>query len=72
MRTATIDTRTYGRRLEDARLQVGPWTQRELARRAGIHYNTVCRVEKEDTWPSLIVQQKLSTALGMPRAELFT
>ncbi len=66
-----MDARTYGRRLEEARLSVGPWTQRELARRAAIHYNTLLRIEKEDTWPSLVVQEKLARALGVNRRDIF-
>lgn len=66
------DERTYGARVERERLeQDPPWTQRELARHAGVHFNTVYRVEAEVTWPSLVVQQKLANALGCERHDLF-
>jgi transcriptional regulator with XRE-family HTH domain len=60
----------YGETIREARAERA-WTEAELAYEAGVHLNTVWRTEREVTYPSLIVQQKLAGALGIPRKRLF-
>ncbi len=46
------------------------WSQRELARRAGVHLNTVWKTETHQSDPTLEVADKVSGALGVDPSEV--
>jgi len=47
------------------------WTQAQLARKAKISRRTVGRVEALTWEPSILVQEKLARAFGLPRDIIF-
>ena len=56
--------------LRKIRLELGV-TQQQLAERAGIHYHTVLRLERNRTTPSLRQVFGIARALGVPHDRLF-
>jgi DNA-binding XRE family transcriptional regulator len=56
------------RKVITARAELG-LTQRELAKRAGIRVETLCRLESGQTVPSLATVQKLERALQPPKVK---
>ncbi|MFF4369608.1 helix-turn-helix transcriptional regulator [Streptomyces sp. NPDC001594] len=58
-----------GDRVRDARAAAG-LTQEELAKRVGIDYKTVHRIEYATSDPSLTVLLLIAAALGLSLAEL--
>lgn len=44
----------FGKFLRKRRLMLGIRTQKELASRAGLHYNTICQLEKADDIPATL------------------
>jgi transcriptional regulator with XRE-family HTH domain len=54
-----------GRVLREARLRQG-WSQAELARRAGVNFVTLSRIEGGATaWVGTTIIERLATALGI-------
>jgi putative transcriptional regulator len=53
-----------GERIRIAR-EAAKLTRRQLARAAGVHYNTVLYVERGDMTPSTVVLDKLCRALNL-------
>jgi transcriptional regulator with XRE-family HTH domain len=45
---------------------------RKLARRAGLHWTTIWKVEKAGRIPSLVTLSKLAKALRVPLTDLLT
>ena len=64
------DARTIGSRVRDERL-IRLWSQQDLAERAYLHMNTIYRIERGRVVPSLLSQQRLATAFGRKRTDLF-
>ncbi|HXF72482.1 MAG TPA: helix-turn-helix transcriptional regulator [Actinomycetota bacterium] len=58
------------RRLRLARAKHG-WSQRELARRAGVSVETITRAEVGRTRPGPVSAFRIATALGVPIGEIF-
>ena len=52
------------------RKKVG-WSQRELARRAGLAHSTVAGVERGEINPSINTLQKLADTLKVPISQFF-
>jgi transcriptional regulator with XRE-family HTH domain len=47
------------------------WTQKELARRAKLHHNTIVRLEDGDEGVQARTLKQVAEALGVPRKELW-
>jgi len=58
------------RRLRTGRLE-GPWSQAELASRAGLTVSFLSMIERGERSPGLDTLAKLAAALHVPLAELF-
>ena len=64
----------FGKFLRKRRLMLGIRTQKELARRAGLHYNTICQLEKADDIPPTLRPSSmlaLAITLGFETPESF-
>lgn len=56
--------KTAGQIFKEARLKKG-WTQVELAEKAGIHWNTVAKIERNEQKPEFDTIKGLTKALGL-------
>jgi transcriptional regulator with XRE-family HTH domain len=56
--------KTTGAIFKEARLKKG-LTQVEVAEKAGIHWNTVAKVEREEQEPEFATIKKISKVLGV-------
>jgi transcriptional regulator with XRE-family HTH domain len=64
----------FGKFLRKRRLMMGIRTQKELARRAGLHYNTICQLEKADDIPPTLRPSSLlalAITLGFETPDAF-
>jgi len=64
----------FGKFLRKRRLMLGIRTQKELARRAGLHYNTICQLEKTDDIPPTLRPSSLlalAITLGFETPDAF-
>ena len=64
----------FGKFLRKRRLMMGIRTQKELARRAGLHYNTICQLEKADDMPKTLRPSSilaLAITLGFETPDAF-
>ena len=64
----------FGKFLRKRRLMLGIRTQKELARRAGLHYNTICQLEKADDIPPTLRPSSLlalAITLGFETPDAF-
>lgn len=68
-----VKSATYANRVKELRLaqQPHPWTQRELAKRAGLKPSHLCAIEQGRWIPREITQERIARALGVPRSEVF-
>ena len=58
-------------RIEAARLAMG-LTRQELADKAGVHYQTIGYLEREEYSPSLVLALRIANALNRDVTELFS
>jgi DNA-binding XRE family transcriptional regulator len=58
-------------RIEAARLAKG-LTRRELADKAGVHYQTIGYLEREEYSPSLVLALRISKVLDQEVSDLFS
>lgn len=58
-------------RIEAARLAMG-LTRQELADKAGVHYQTIGYLEREEYSPSLVLALRIAKALNQEVTELFS
>jgi transcriptional regulator with XRE-family HTH domain len=64
----------FGKFLRKRRLMMGIRTQKELAGRAGLHYNTICQLEKTDDIPETLRPSSLlamAITLGFETPDAF-
>lgn len=59
----TVDRKRFGAEVRKRRTRLD-WSQAELADKAGIHSNTVARIERGEFEPSLSMADALASALG--------
>jgi DNA-binding XRE family transcriptional regulator len=57
--------KTLGQIFKDARLKKG-LTQVELAQKAGLHWNTIAKIEREEQLPGFPTSQSLGEVLDVP------
>lgn len=60
-----------GKKLRRAREESG-LTQKEVAKKAGIHYNHYNRIENDKAEPSVPVLEKIAKVLNIKSSELFS
>lgn len=65
-----FDARTIAKRVREERI-LRLWSQKDLSEKAYVHLNTIYRIETARVIPHLLTQQRLATAFGIKRAELF-
>lgn len=58
-------------RIEEARLALG-LSRQELADKAGVHYQTIGYLEREEYSPSLVLALRISKILNLEVSELFS
>ena len=58
-------------RIEAARLTMG-LTRQELADKAGVHYQTIGYLEREEYSPSLVLALRIAKVLNQEISELFS
>ena len=58
-------------RIEAARLAMG-LTRKELADKAGVHYQTIGYLEREEYSPSLVLALRISKVLDQEVSDLFS
>ena len=58
-------------RIEAARLAIG-LTRQELADQAGVHYQTIGYLEREEYSPSLVLALRISKVLDQEVSDLFS
>lgn len=56
--------KTPGEIFKEARLKKG-WTQVQVAERAGLHWNTVAKIEREQQKPDFSTIKKLARVLNI-------
>jgi DNA-binding XRE family transcriptional regulator len=55
---------------KEARIQAG-LTQQELGKKAGVHWNTIAKIERDEQEPSFETIKKLAKALNVKSSDLF-
>lgn len=62
-------SKTIGAIFKEARLKKG-LTQVEVAEKAGLHWNTIAKVEREEQEPEFATIKKIAKVLGIDIAKL--
>ena len=58
-------------RIEEARVALG-LTRQDLADKAGVHYQTIGSLEREEYSPSLVLALRIANSLNQEVSELFS